>query len=120
MNAKLFASLAAASLLAATGAHAATERQLHDFLDHAHQSVQTSLDSARVNLAQRVVVSGYVAPNGRIEDVRLSASSGSPVVDAQVAEAIRHVRFTHVPADMGDAKLTIFLDPSGPTFAKVD
>jgi len=120
MNARFFALSAAASLLAASGAHAATQRQLNDFLDHAHQAVQSSLDGSRVNLGQRVVVSGFVAPNGRMEDVRLTASSGSPAIDAQVADAIRHVRLTHVPADMADAKLTILLDPSGPRLAKAD
>ena len=120
MNATFLALSAAASLLAASGAHAATDRQLHDFIDHAHQAVQTGLDTARVNLDHRVAVSGYVAPNGRMTQVHLGASSGSAETDALVADTIRRVRLTHVPSDLADAQLTIFLDPAGPRLAKVD
>ncbi|MDB5444655.1 MAG: hypothetical protein JWP86_2630 [Phenylobacterium sp.] len=116
---KLFLSLGAAGALLVAGAAHAQSDTLQTFVDHVQAQAQSQVTAAGVNPHNDpMAVAAYVGPEGQLRDLRVISSSGSRDTDEEVAQTLRGVRVSHVPADLLQAKLTIFLGGAGVALAK--
>lgn len=114
----LFLSLGAASALLVAGAAHAQADSLQTFVDRVQAQAQSEVTAAGVDPHNdAMAVTAYIGPEGQLRDLRVVSSSGSPNTDEDVARTLRQLRVSHVPADLLQAKLTIFIGRAGMALA---
>jgi TonB family protein len=116
MNEQIFAAAAAASLLAATMAHATPNATLQAFLDDAYSQARAQLAGAEIS--QPVKVRAYVDSDGRLAAVRVVNSSGSREADYRVQSAVKKVRVSYVPPALIGAQVNLAFGPADAQVAK--
>jgi hypothetical protein len=116
MNEQIFAAAAAASVLAATAAHATPNATLQAFLDEAYSQAQAQLGDAVIG--QPVKVRGYVGGDGRLLAVRVLNSAGSREADLRIETAVKKVRVRYVPPELIGAQVNLAFGPADARLAK--
>jgi TonB family protein len=108
MKTQLLGLSAAALLLAAASPSAATPSESRLYADRIEAKAEALLRASGIDLqGPAVSVRAEVRPDGRLTDVRVVRTSGSPDLDRAVAEVLRKALVADAPVGLLDGAVTL-------------